>query len=192
VSLPPGYEPIGPGGSKGEKSRKWLSSLVWVVLIYLALAWWRGEPPTWRTVFNVLSIAAALLGLAGWRSTSERRNRRRLRRLFASGRVPELTEVTPLLEDIEEEDPMHDLTDRYARGMITPEEYFRGMAELLKVNRPFGGTRAAVLLLALGATGFAAGAHADKLIPTLEEVVDEASGARHCHEGCWLELTGAD
>lgn len=213
MGAPSDYQPIGPGGGKAGRLSKRLWQLVWLLTVYLAvylaIAWWRGEPPTLFTVVNIVGLGAAALGMLGWKGSVENRLTKRLRELFQRGLAPEVEEVMAILEDAHEEDPRRTLTDYYAIGIITPEEYVREMVGLLEIEVSSEGGRAALLLvlLCLGASV----AHADKLSPTLQELVEEAgrpnvvsgelavagqrdwaSGVHYCHQGRWLGLPGAD
>jgi hypothetical protein len=147
VSSNTSFEPIEPGGSGLERLLPKLWIVVWLVMIYLGIAWWRGEPPSWRTVFNVFSVAAVGLGLLGWRGSPQRRLERRLRRLFASGRLPDAAEVYEILEGTGSSE-FKMLTDRYAAGLVPPELYATEMRRLLKMA-PEGAAAAALVLLVL-------------------------------------------
>lgn len=143
------FEPIEPGGGKLEKSLRSLWPLLWLLLVYLGIAWWRGDPPSWRTVFNVVSVAAAVLALLGWKISPERKLEKRLRQLFQGGRIPDPEQVLEVLEG-SGDNHYRALTERYSLGLLTPEDYARQMALLLKLPQPLSGGRAAVILIAIG------------------------------------------
>ncbi len=131
----PAYEPIGPGGGRRLNKRvvRFLQTVLIVLGIFLIWAWLEDKAPGWLPAFNFAMLLSSLL-------TGVQRKRKfgeieaRLTRLLAGGDVPDASAFYDALDN-EPENPYEDLVNRYALGLISPQELKERMTAELKETR---------------------------------------------------------
>ena len=127
------YEPIGPGEQPSvlRRAAKFLQPLLIILGVFLALAWWKGEAPGWLAVLNIAGVLSGFI-FEALRKSKLKEVERLFLELLSGDSVPPALTFYEILGD-QRENPYEDPVNRYALGLLGPQEF---KAEMTSILRP--------------------------------------------------------